>query len=469
MSASIAAIILAAGKGTRMKSDLHKVLHPIAGRPMLLHLIDSFDALGAAERVVVVGSLAEQVEAAVAPLGVKTVTQAEQLGTAHAALQAKAALAGFSGVAVVCFGDVPFLRPETIRRLVDRLDEADHPRVAVLGFRPLDPGAYGRVIADSDTRILAMVEYKDATPRQRAETLCNSGVMAVRAHDLWPLLERVGNDNAAGEYYLPDVVMLALADGDRSVVIEAREAEVLGINSRAELAHAEHHWQHARRRRAMDEGASLIAPETVWFAYDTQVGRDVTIEPHVVFGPGVTIADKAVIHAFTHIEGATIASDVSVGPFARLRAGTVLGEGAKVGNFVETKKAVLGPGAKASHLTYLGDATVGAGANIGAGTITCNYDGFFKYKTVIGAGAFIGSNSALVAPVTIGEGAMVGAGSVITRDVEADALAVARGSQEVKPGRAKRFREVMTAKKAVTHKPVRVPVPVPVPVPEKPE
>jgi bifunctional UDP-N-acetylglucosamine pyrophosphorylase/glucosamine-1-phosphate N-acetyltransferase len=448
MTAKIAAIILAAGKGTRMKSDLHKVLHPIAGRPMLLHLIDSFDAAGASERVVVVGSLREQVEAVVTPLGVGTVVQEEQLGTAHATLQAKEALADFDGVAVVCFGDAPFLRPETIRRLVDRLDEPDHPKIVVLGFRPADPAAYGRIVADSDTRILAMVEHKDATPSQRAERLCNSGVTAVRARDLWPLLERVGNDNAAGEYYLPDIVMLALRDMERSVVIEAHEAEVLGINSRAELAHAEHHWQQGRRRRAMDDGASLIAPETVWFAHDTQIGRDVTIEQNVVFGPGVSVADKVTIHAFSHIEGATILSGASVGPFARLRPGTVLEQGAKVGNFVETKKAVLGPGAKANHLTYLGDVTVGSGANIGAGTITCNYDGFFKYETRIGHGAFVGSNSALVAPVTIGDGAIIGAGSVVTGDVEANALGITRAKQEVKPGWAHRFREMMKARKA---------------------
>jgi bifunctional UDP-N-acetylglucosamine pyrophosphorylase/glucosamine-1-phosphate N-acetyltransferase len=448
MTAPIAAIILAAGKGTRMKSDLHKVLHPIAARPMLLHLIDSFDAAGAAERVVVVGSLREQVEAAVAPLGVKTVVQEEQLGTAHATLQAKAALAGFDGVAIVCFGDAPFLSAATIQRMVARLDEPDAPKIVVLGFRPLDPGHYGRIIADSDTRILAMVEYKDATPRQRAEPLCNSGVMAVRAADLWPLLERVGNDNAAGEYYLPDIVMIALGDSDRSVVIEAHEAEVLGINSRAELAHAEHHWQQARRRKVMDEGASLVAPETVWFAWDTKIGRDVTIEQNVVFGPGVSIADKVAIHAFCHIEGATILSGASVGPFARLRPGTRLEQGAKVGNFVEMKKAVLGPGAKASHLTYLGDTVVGSGANIGAGTITCNYDGFFKNETRIGHGAFIGSNSALVAPVNIGDGAIIGAGSVVTGDVEANALGITRARQEVKPGWARRFREAMQARKA---------------------
>ncbi|MBO9712707.1 bifunctional UDP-N-acetylglucosamine diphosphorylase/glucosamine-1-phosphate N-acetyltransferase GlmU [Sphingomonas sp.] len=444
----IAAIILAAGKGTRMKSDLHKVLHPIAGRPMLLHLTDSLAEAGASERVVVVGSQREQVEAVVHPLGIRTVVQEHQMGTAHAAREAQGALARFDGVVVVCFGDTPFLSPATIERLVARLDEYDHPKIAVLGFRPLDPGAYGRIIADSDGRILAMVEYKDASPTQRAEKLCNSGVTAVRAADLWPLLARVKNENAAGEYYLPDIVMLALADGDRSVVIEAPEAEVLGVNSRADLAHAEHHWQRARRAHAMADGATLIAPETVWFAWDTVLGRDVTIEPNVVFGPGVAIADRVQVRAFSHLEGATIESGATVGPYARLRPGARIGVNAHVGNFVEVKNATLGEGAKANHLTYLGDADVGAKANIGAGTITCNYDGFFKYRTTIGAGAFVGSNSALVAPVTIGDGAIVAAGSVITKDVDADALALARGTQAAKPGWAKRFREMMAARKA---------------------
>ncbi|MDH7973039.1 bifunctional UDP-N-acetylglucosamine diphosphorylase/glucosamine-1-phosphate N-acetyltransferase GlmU [Sphingomonas sp. AR_OL41] len=447
-SAPIAAIILAAGQGTRMKSDLHKVLHPIAGRAMLLHLIDSVDRAGATERVVVVGKGREQIETAVAGLGVTTALQAEQLGTAHAALQAREALAGFDGIAIVCFGDTPFLSPQTIAAMAARLVADDGPRVAVLGFRPPDAKAYGRIIADADGAITKMVEYKDASAAERAVDLCNSGVTAVRAADLWPLLARVGNDNAAGEYYLPDIVMLALADGDRAVVVETDADEVIGINSRADLAYAEARWQAARRNQAMDAGATLIAPETVWFAWDTLIGRDVTIEPNVFFGPGVSIADGATIHAFSHIEGATVGAGAEIGPFARLRPGAVMGEKSKIGNFVEMKKAVLGKGAKANHLSYLGDAEIGAGANIGAGTITCNYDGFFKYRTVIGAGAFIGSNSALVAPVTIGAGAIVGAGSVITADVEEDALAIARGKQEARPGRAKRFREVMAAKKS---------------------
>lgn len=443
----LAAIILAAGQGTRMKSELHKVLHPVAGLPMLHHLLDSLKAAGAARQVVVVGARREQVEASVAPRGVEIAHQAEQLGTAHAALQAKAALADFDGIAVVCFGDTPFLKPETLTRLKNRLLAEDAPRVAVLGFVPDDAKAYGRIIADDTGAISKMVEFKDASETERAVRLCNSGVTAVRTADLWSLLERVGNANAAGEYYLPDIVMLALADGDRAVVVETGPDELIGINSRAELAEAERIWQAHRRDQAMAEGASLIAPETVWFAHDTILGRDVVIEPNVVFGPGVTIADNVVIHAFSHIEGATIASGCSVGPFARLRPGAQMKEGAKVGNFVEMKKAVLGPGAKANHLTYLGDATVGANANIGAGTITCNYDGYFKYQTVIGDNAFIGSNSALIAPVRIGRDAIVAAGSAVSRDVADGELRLVRAEQLVKPGWADRFHDAMRKKK----------------------
>jgi bifunctional UDP-N-acetylglucosamine pyrophosphorylase/glucosamine-1-phosphate N-acetyltransferase len=444
----IAAIILAAGKGTRMKSDLHKVLHPIAGRPMLLHLIDSVQALNPGNIVVVTGAGRDQVEAAVSPLGVKTALQAEQLGTGHAVLQARDALADFTGDVLILYGDVPRVSTATMQRMIDRLHAPDAPGCVVLGFRPVDPAAYGRVIADADGRIARMVEFKDASAEERAVTLCNSGLMAVRSADLFSLLACVGNDNAAGEYYLPDIVMLAAADGRASAVIETAADEVAGVNSRGELAVVEQSWQHARRAQAMADGATLIAPETVWFAYDTQVGRDVVIEPNVVFGPGVSVADGAVIHGFSHIEGAQIGPRAEVGPFARLRPGAVMGAKSKVGNFVEMKKTVLGDGAKANHLTYLGDANVGAGANIGAGTITCNYDGFFKYQTEIGAGAFIGSNSALVAPVSIGAGAIVGAGSVVTKDVEADALRLVRPPQETKPGWAKRFRETMLAKKA---------------------
>ena len=444
----IAAIILAAGKGSRMKSDLHKVLHPIAARPMLLHLIDAVQTLSPDRIVVVTGAGRDQVEKAVAPLGIGTALQAEQLGTGHAVLQARDALAGFDGDVLILYGDVPLVSATTMQRMIDRLHAPDAPATVVLGFRPADPAAYGRIIADADGRIGKMVEYKDASPDERAVTLCNSGLMAARAADLFALLARVGNDNAAGEYYLPDVVMLAASDGRPSAVIETDADEVAGVNSRAELAGVERRWQQRRRAQAMADGATLIAPDTVWFAHDTRIGRDVVIEPHVVFGPDVSVADGVTIHAFCHIEGTTIANGATVGPYARLRPGTVLGEGAKIGNFVETKKAVLGPGAKANHLSYLGDATIGANANIGAGTITCNYDGFFKYQTIIGAGAFIGSNSALVAPVSIGAGAIVAAGSVVTRDVSADALALVRPDQTEKPGWAASFRAAMTARKA---------------------
>jgi bifunctional UDP-N-acetylglucosamine pyrophosphorylase/glucosamine-1-phosphate N-acetyltransferase len=445
MTRPVAAIILAAGKGTRMKSDLHKVLHPIAGRPMLAHLLASVKELSPARTVVVVGDKADQVEPLVRDYGGVVALQDPQHGTGHAVQQAEGALAGFDGDVLILFGDVPFVRSETMRRMLDRLAEAEGAVVAA--FRPADPKQYGRILVEGDGTIAKMVEYKDASEAERALNHCNSGLMAVRAAELWPLLARVGNDNAAGEYYLPDIVMIAAGDGKASLAVEVDVAEVEGINSRAELAAAEEAWQQRRRAEAMADGASLVAPQTVWFSFDTQLGRDVTVEPNVSFGPGVSVSDKVRIRAFSHLEGATIASGAEIGPYARLRPGAEIGEEAKVGNFVEVKKAKLGKGAKANHLTYLGDADVGAGANIGAGTITCNYDGFFKYKTVIGAGAFIGSNSALVAPITIGAGALVAAGSVITHDVAADALAVARGDQVEKPGRAAAYRELMKARK----------------------
>jgi bifunctional UDP-N-acetylglucosamine pyrophosphorylase/glucosamine-1-phosphate N-acetyltransferase len=307
---------------------------------------------------------------------------------------------------------------------------------------------YGRIILGEGDHIAKMVEYKDASEGERAVRLCNSGMMAVRARDLFRWLDKVGNDNAAGEYYLPDIVNIAAVEGRDAVVIEGDPYEAAGVNSRAELAHLELEWQRRRREQALDEGATLIDPESVWFAFDTKLGRDVTVEPHVVFGPGVEIADGAVIHAFSHIEGAVIGPKASIGPFARIRPGTRLGEKSKVGNFVEIKKAELGDGAKVNHLSYVGDAFVGPKANIGAGTITCNYDGFGKYPTKIGAGAFIGSNTALVAPVTVGDGAIVGAGSVITKDVEPDSLAIERNEQKGISGWARRFRERMTRKAA---------------------
>jgi bifunctional UDP-N-acetylglucosamine pyrophosphorylase/glucosamine-1-phosphate N-acetyltransferase len=442
-----AVVILAAGQGTRMRSDTHKVLHPIAGRPLLLHLLDSVDALGAEKRVVVVGKGRDQVEKALDGQSISVAHQAEQKGTAHAVAQARDALANYDGAVLILYGDTPFVEAETLKRMLERLDGEGGPGVVVLASTPADPLNYGRIILGQGDQIAKMVEFKDATEEERAVRLCNSGMMAVRATDLFRWLDKVGNDNAAGEYYLPDVVNIARAEGREAVVIEADPYETAGVNSRAELAHLELDWQRRRREQALQDGATLIDPESVWFAHDTRLGRDVTVEPHVVFGSGVAIADGATIKAFSHIEGATIASKAVIGPFARLRPGAIIGEKAKVGNFVEVKKAVLGAGAKANHLTYVGDAEVGENANIGAGTITCNYDGFGKYNTVIGAGAFIGSNTSLVAPVSVGAGAIVGAGSVITKDVEADSLAFERNEQRGIAGWAKRFRDRMLQKK----------------------
>jgi bifunctional UDP-N-acetylglucosamine pyrophosphorylase/glucosamine-1-phosphate N-acetyltransferase len=443
-----AVVILAAGQGTRMRSDTHKVLHPIASRPLLLHLLDRVDALGADKRVVVVGKGREQVETAIAGRDVAVAFQAEQKGTGHAVEQAADALAGYDGPVLILYGDTPFVEAETLRRMLDRLDGDGGPGVVVLASCPPDPLKYGRIILGEGDRIARMVEYKDATEEERAVRLCNSGMMAVRARDLFRWLGKVGNDNAAGEYYLPDVVNIAAAEGREAVVIEGDPYETAGVNSRAELAHLELEWQRRRREQVLHEGATLIDPESVWFAYDTKLGRDVTVEPHVVFGPGVQVADGATIHAFSHIDGAIIGAKANIGPFARIRPGTRLAERTKVGNFVELKKADVGEAAKVNHLSYIGDASIGARANIGAGTITCNYDGFGKYRTEIGAGAFIGSNTALVAPVSVGDGAIVGAGSVITSDVEADSLALERSEQKGIAGWAKRFRDRMTRKAA---------------------
>jgi bifunctional UDP-N-acetylglucosamine pyrophosphorylase/glucosamine-1-phosphate N-acetyltransferase len=414
---------------------------------MLDHLLGVVDRLTPAHKIVVVGSGREQVEHLVSARGGETVVQEQQLGTGHAVAQAGPALDGFAGDVLILYGDTPLVEAETMSRMLERLNGSDSPAVVVVGFRPEDAGAYGRIIAGADGAIEKMVEFKDATEEERAVDLCNSGLMAVRGEELFALLGRVGNDNAAGEYYLPDIVMLAQGDGRRSVVIEAQPWEMAGVNSRAELALVEAEWQRRRRLKAMADGVTLVAPDTVWFAHDTEIGRDCVIEPHVVFGPGVRVADCVTIRAFSHIEGANIAANAEIGPYARLRPGAEIGERAKVGNFVEVKKARLGEGAKANHLSYIGDAEVGANANIGAGTITCNYDGFFKYGTKIGEGAFIGSNSALVAPVSIGNGAIVGAGSVVTRDVAEDALALARGKQQEAPGWAARFRAKMAEKK----------------------
>ncbi len=442
----IAAVVLAAGKGTRMNSQRHKVLHEIGGKPMIEHLLDEVDRLGATRTVVVVGEAREQVEARLAGR-VSFAVQDRQLGTGHAVLQAQSALDGFVGDVLLMFGDVPFVRAETMMAMLKRLHADDAPAAVVLGFKPWEPRQYGRVLAEGD-RILKMVEYKDATEDERDCSLCNSGLMAVRSDILFTLLGNVGNNNAQGEFYLPDIVNIAIAaDLPAAVVFTDDPDEVAGINSRSELADAEQRFQQARREKAMAQGATLIAPETVFFSHDTVLGTDVMVEPNVVFGLGVTVASNVRIRAFSHLEGATLAEGVEIGPYARLRPGAVLEKNARIGNFVEVKNATLGEGAKANHLTYLGDATVGAGANIGAGTITCNYDGYFKHRTVIGRGAFIGSNSALIAPVTIGADAIVAAGSAVSRDVADGELRMVRAEQLVKPGWADRFHDAMKKKK----------------------
>lgn len=440
-----AAILLAAGKGTRMKSKLPKVMHRIAGRTMVGHVLDHLSPLALSRTIVVVAPGMEDVAAEVAPNS--TAIQAEQLGTGHAVGCAKAALGDFAGDVLVLYGDTPFVTTETLRRMLERRRRPDNPAIVVLGMRPADPSGYGRLVQSADGLLDRIVEHKDATDAERAIGLCNSGVMAIDGTVLWALVDRLDNKNAKGEFYLTDCIAHARRDGRCCAFVEAPADELLGVNSRVELAGAEALFQEAMRRKAMEEGATLTDPGSVFFATDTRIGRDVVIGPNVQFGPGVEIEDDVEIRAFCHIEGARIERGATIGPFARIRPGSTIGERARVGNFVELKKAKLGAGAKAPHLTYLGDATVGANANIGAGTITCNYDGFAKARTRIGAGAFIGSDVSLVAPVTVGEGAIIAAGSVITRDVPTDALAVARGEQVDKPGWAKRFREKHAPKK----------------------
>ncbi|GAB4140965.1 MAG: bifunctional UDP-N-acetylglucosamine diphosphorylase/glucosamine-1-phosphate N-acetyltransferase GlmU [Sphingomonadales bacterium] len=445
--ASIAAIILAAGKGTRMNSATHKVLHPIGGQPMLAHLLATLDALGASKRVLVVGAGREQFEGRFNDLALAV--QEPQLGTGHAVMAARDALGAHDGTVLILYGDVPLIEAATLASMADALAQGgDELALMVLGFRPADPAQYGRLIVGPKGKLEAIVEYKDATSSERAINLCNSGIMAVKGALLFELLDAVGNDNAAGEYYLTDIVAVAARRGLIARVVECPADEVQGVNSRAELAQAERAFQQRARTQAMARGVSLVAPETVFFSHDTVLGQDVLVEPHVVFGPGVTVADGVTIKAFSHVEGAAVAAGAVIGPYARLRPGADIGADAKIGNFVEVKAARIDAGAKVNHLTYIGDAHIGAGANIGAGTITCNYDGFLKYKTEIGAGAFIGSNSALVAPVKIGAGAIIGAGSVITKDVEADALAVARGKQQSQGGWAAKFKATMAARKA---------------------
>lgn len=440
---SVAAIVLAAGKGTRMKSGLHKVLHPIAGKPMINHLLDQVAFFAPERQVVVVGAQREQLEAALPQVSIAV--QEPQLGTGHAVLCAREALAGFNGHVLILYGDVPMVTHATMLRMIDAL--AGDAVISVLAFTPADAGAYGRIALNADGSIAKMVEFKDASAAERGLTLCNSGMMAVKSAHLFALLDQVTNDNAQAEYYLPDIVMLAAKAGQRSVIVEADEAEVAGVNSRAELAQMEAAWQQRRRVQAMADGVTLHDPATVYFSHDTAIANDVVIEPNVFFGVGVSVASGAIIHGFSHLEGCTVGAHAQIGPFARLRPGAELHATVKIGNFVEVKKSVMEAGAKANHLSYIGDAHIGAGANIGAGTITCNYDGYFKYKTVIGAGAFIGSNSSLVAPVTIGKNAIVAAGSAVTKDVADGELCLVRPEHLAKPGWATRFHAVMAAKK----------------------
>lgn len=441
-------IVLAAGLGTRMKSALPKVMHPIAGRPMIAHLLANLAELAPDRLVVVIGEEMDSVQRAVTPHA--TVVQKERLGTGHAVMAARDAMAGFDGDVLVVYGDTPLLSAATLARMLEVRRSAPFPAVVVLGFRPDDPGAYGRLIEGDDGGLDAIVEAKDATTEQQAVGLCNSGVMAIDGSRLFSLLDRVGNDNAKGEYYLTDIVALARADGLPCRIVEGGDAELIGVNSRAELAVAERIVQEQLRDRAMTGGATLIDPASVFLCHDTQLGRDVVIGPSVVFGPGVTIADRVEIRAFCHLEGVSVATGALVGPFARLRPGAAIGEGAHIGNFVEIKNASVENGAKVNHLTYIGDARVGAWANIGAGTITCNYDGYFKSHTDIGVGAFIGSNTSLVAPVKVGDGAIIGAGSVVARDVPDNALALTRGPHAEKNGWARDFRERRAAEKTAS-------------------
>jgi bifunctional UDP-N-acetylglucosamine pyrophosphorylase / glucosamine-1-phosphate N-acetyltransferase len=437
---SCLAIVLAAGEGTRMRSARPKVLHAIAGRSLLAHVLDAVRKAGGTMTAVVVGAGGDAVAAEaqrVVP-DAEIFVQAERRGTAHAVLAARAAIARVPDDVLVIFGDTPLIRPHTLIRIREAL--AGGAALVVLGFRPKDPAGYGRLVLDGN-ELVAIREEIDASPVERAIGLCNGGLMAFAGSSALAILERIGNDNRKGEYYLTDAVAIARAMGRKAIVIETEEDDVRGINTNAQLADTESALQQRLRKAAMEAGVTLVAPETVFLSSDTKFGRDVVVEPFVVFGPGVTVEDNAVIRSFSHLDRAHVGKGASVGPYARLRPGARLEHDVHIGNFVEVKEAVIEAGAKANHLSYIGDATVGAGANVGAGTITCNYDGVAKHRTEIGKNAFIGSNSALVAPVKIGDGAYVGSGSVITDDVPPDALALARGRQAVKEGWARRHRD----------------------------
>jgi len=440
-------IVLAAGEGTRMRSDTPKVLHPVAGQSLLAHVLGAAPKGSSASLAVVIGPDHEGVEQEAKRVrpDAATFIQRERLGTAHAVLTAHDAIARGADDLLIVFGDTPLISAATFERLRAPLKRG--AALAVLGFRAADPTGYGRLVVEGD-RLVAIREQADASAAERAITLCNAGVMAFDGRKALEIIEKIGNANSKREYYLTDAVTIVRDLGLEAVVIETSEDEVRGINTKAQLAEAEQVMQTRLRNAALEAGVTMIAPETVYLAADTTFGKDVTIEPFVVIGPGVSISDGAVIHSFSHIVQSSIGKNALVGPFARMRPGTSLGEGAKIGNFVETKAATLEAGVKVNHLSYVGDAHVGANANIGAGTITCNYDGFGKNRTEIGAGAFVGTNSSLVAPVKIGNRAYIGSGSVITRDVPDDALAVERSQQTNREGGARRYREIKTRGKA---------------------
>ncbi|MFN4142994.1 bifunctional UDP-N-acetylglucosamine diphosphorylase/glucosamine-1-phosphate N-acetyltransferase GlmU [Aestuariivirga sp.] len=446
-----AIVVLAAGKGTRMKSSLPKVLHRAGGRSLLGHVLHAARQLAPDRAVIVAGPGMDAVSAEARRIfpDVAVATQEERHGTAHAVSMAKSALADFRGTVLVLYGDVPLIAAETLMRLAGLAEEEG---MAVLGFEAQNPHGYGRLIRNAAGQVVAIREELDASEGERALTLCNSGIIAIDAALLWSLLPKIGNANAKGEYYLTDLVALAAAAGRPCALATCPEAEVSGVNDRTQLAEIEARLQAAYRRLHMLNGATLVAPDTVFFSADTVLGQDVVVEPHVVFGPGVTVEDGVEILAFSHLEGSRIGRGARIGPYARLRPGAEIGREAHVGNFVEVKKAVIGEGAKANHLSYIGDARVGAKSNIGAGTITCNYDGFEKHLTDIGENVFVGSNTALVAPVKVGDGASIGAGSVITRNVPADALAMTRAELELREGWAARYRDIKAAKKAARKK-----------------
>jgi bifunctional UDP-N-acetylglucosamine pyrophosphorylase/glucosamine-1-phosphate N-acetyltransferase len=429
-----------------MKSARPKVLHPIAGRPMIGHLVARLEGLSLARTVVVVGAGRDQVAAAVP--GASVVVQEPPLGTGHAVMAARPALEGFAGEVLILFGASPLVEPETLGAMLAARRAEPQPALVVMGFRPPDATQYGRLVVAEDGALEAIVEARDASPEERAIGLCNGGVMAVDGALLFELLDGLGRDNAKGEYYLTDIVAAARGRGLGCAVVEGAPEEALGVNSRADLAAAEAVVQARLRREVMEEGVTLIDPDTIYLCHDTRIGRDSMVGPYVFFGPGVALGEAVTVKAFSHLEGAEVADGAVVGPFARLRPGARIEGGAHIGNFVEVKQAVVEAGAKVNHLTYIGDARVGAGANVGAGTITCNYDGFEKSFTDIGAGAFIGSNTALVAPVKVGDGAIIGAGSVISDDVAADALAVTRAEQSERAGWAAKFRRRKGAAKA---------------------